>query len=381
MEEEQKLIKLTKELFQKFISRDPVVFEQFFDFLHPEFTGFGTGNHEIWDDKEMAIKNEHQGYQDFPNPLTHKIHWIKATVFGNTGITRCVVDFEIPINNDLLVLNDLRYTYIWHHFENGWKNVHYHVSLPNMEQEEGEWISVDKLKARNKELERLVEQKTTELRNEKEKTEELLLNILPLETAQELKQNGAAQAKDYDMATVLFTDFKGFTMHSERLGAKELVAEIHHCFKAFDKIMVEHGVEKIKTVGDAYMAAAGLPTPNTTNPVDATKAALAIRDFMRDYQKQRVSEGREAFEIRIGVHSGPVVAGIVGIKKFAYDIWGDTVNVASRMESSSEVGKVNISQSTYELLKDYPEFKFHSRGRIKAKNKGELEMYFVERAS
>ena len=244
------------------------------------------------------------------------------------------------------------------------------------------------LRKRQKELEQTVTERTAEVFAQKElsdkllkRSDELLLNILPSETAEELKQYGTAKAKNYDTVTVLFTDFKNFTGHSERLSPEELVAEIDHCFKAFDQIMEQHGVEKIKTVGDAYLAAAGLPTPNSTNPIDATKAALAIRDFMLKYQAKRKEEGREAFEIRIGVHTGPVVAGIVGIKKFAYDIWGDTVNLASRMESSGEVGKVNISQSTFELLKDNLDFKFQSRGKIKAKNKGELEMYFVERAS
>ena len=250
------------------------------------------------------------------------------------------------------------------------------------------------LKKRQKELERTVEERTTELaaqkdelahKNEliiieKERSDNLLLNILPLETAEELKQHGVAKAKNYEMVSVLFTDFKDFTLHSERLEPEKLVAEIDHCFKAFDQIMEKHNVEKIKTVGDAYMAAGGLPVPNTSNPADAVNAALAIRDFMQQYQSERKAEGREAFEIRIGVHTGPVVAGIVGIKKFAYDIWGDTVNLASRMENSGKVGKVNISQSTYEHLKGHPDFKFQPRGKIKAKNKGELEMYFAELA-
>jgi adenylate cyclase len=211
---------------------------------------------------------------------------------------------------------------------------------------------------------------------EKAISESLLLNILPYETAQELKAKGSAEAQLYDEVTVLFTDFKGFTMIAEKLSPKELVAEIHHCFKAFDGIMEKYHIEKIKTIGDAYMAAGGLPVVNKANPVDVVKACLEIQAFMHDYAVQRVLQGLPVFEIRIGVHTGPVVAGIVGIKKFQYDIWGDTVNTASRMESSGVTGKVNISASTYERVSDT--FKCTARGRIAAKNKGEIEMYFVE---
>ncbi len=241
------------------------------------------------------------------------------------------------------------------------------------------------LRKRQRVLEQVVDERTAEvvaqkevILKEKERSDELLLNILPAETADELKQYGTAQAKNYDLVTVLFTDFKGFTKIAEKLSPQQLVAEIHHCYEAFDRIVEKHNVEKIKTIGDAYMAAAGLPTPSTDNPVDAVRAALAIRDFMAAYQVERIAQGREPFEIRIGVHTGPVVAGIVGIKKFAYDIWGDTVNTAARMESTCEVGRVNVSQATYELLKDQEAFRFTPRGKIKAKNKGEIEMYFVE---
>ena len=216
---------------------------------------------------------------------------------------------------------------------------------------------------------------------ERQRSEELLLNILPSETAEELKTYGHAKAKNYGMVTVIFTDFKEFTLHSERLTPEELVAEIDHCFKAFDKIMETYNVEKIKTVGDAYLAAAGLPVANESNPIDAVNAALAIREFMLDYQRRRSAEGQLAFEIRIGVNTGPIVAGIVGIKKFQYDIWGDTVNIAARMESSGAVGKVNISQSTYELIKNNGNFSFQPRGKVEAKHKGEIEMYFVEKNS
>ncbi len=214
---------------------------------------------------------------------------------------------------------------------------------------------------------------------ERKRSEELLLNILPEEVAEELKAKGEADAKLIDSVTVLFTDFKGFTAMSEQLTPKELVRDIHECFSAFDRIMEKHGIEKIKTIGDAYMAAGGLPTPNTTHSLDVVKAALEIRDFIAHGKVRRVAAGQPHFEIRIGVHTGPVVAGIVGVKKFAYDIWGDTVNTASRMESSGEVGQVNISGITYALVKDEQALLFVPRGKVQAKGKGEMEMYFVER--
>jgi len=211
---------------------------------------------------------------------------------------------------------------------------------------------------------------------EKEKSDFLLYNILPKEIALELKENGSAAAKLIDYTTIMFTDFKGFTQISEKLSPAELVNEIDTCFKAFDNIITKHNIEKIKTIGDSYMCAGGLPIANTTHAIDIINAALEIQQFMHEHAILRKKEGKEVFEIRIGIHTGPVVAGIVGLKKFAYDIWGDTVNIASRMESSGEAGKVNISENTYNYIKDH----FHCipRGKISAKNKGEINMYFVE---
>jgi adenylate cyclase len=208
---------------------------------------------------------------------------------------------------------------------------------------------------------------------EKRRSEGLLLNILPYETAKELKETGKSDAKMFDEVTVMFTDFKGFTQIAEKLSPAELVAEIDKCFKAFDEIITTHNIEKIKTIGDSYMCAGGLPVPNRTNATDVINAAIEIRDFMLNGRSETDHSG---FEIRIGIHTGPVVAGIVGIKKFAYDIWGDTVNIASRMESSGEAGKVNISGSTFQLVKD--QFACTYRGKVQAKNKGEIDMYFVE---
>ena len=215
-----------------------------------------------------------------------------------------------------------------------------------------------------------------EVEKQKAKSDELLLNILPSEVAEELKANGATKAKDFSEVTVLFTDFKNFTVMSEQLSAQELVNEINYCYSAFDNIITKHGIEKIKTIGDSYMCAGGLPVANKTNAEDTVKAALEIRDFVNNEKQKRQSENKPFFEIRIGCNTGPVVAGIVGIKKFAYDIWGDTVNIASRMESSGEPGKINISGSTYELVKN--KFSCIHRGKIEAKNKGMIDMYFVE---
>jgi len=211
---------------------------------------------------------------------------------------------------------------------------------------------------------------------EKQKSELLLLNILPEETAEELKATGAAKAKSFEEVTVLFTDFKDFTKLAEHLSPKDLVNEINDCFSTFDRIMEKYGIEKIKTIGDSYMAAGGLPTPNKTHASDVVKAAIEIRSFMLEHKEKKALTGESSFGIRIGVHTGPVVAGIVGVKKFQYDIWGDTVNTASRMESSGEVGKVNISGATYARIKD--EFTCLHRGKIDAKNKGQIDMYFVE---
>jgi class 3 adenylate cyclase/tetratricopeptide (TPR) repeat protein len=216
------------------------------------------------------------------------------------------------------------------------------------------------------------------IEKEKDRSENLLLNILPSEIAEELKLKGSVDAQDFDEVSVLFTDFKGFTIRSEKLSAQDLVREINQCFKAFDHICERHKIEKIKTIGDAYMAGGGLPVPSEDAVKNTVLAALEMQVFMEKRANEKKADNEVPFEMRVGIHTGPVVAGIVGVKKFQYDIWGDTVNTASRMESSGEVGKVNISQATYEILKNDPQFKFRARGKVRAKGKGEVEMYFVK---
>jgi ligand-binding sensor domain-containing protein/class 3 adenylate cyclase len=221
----------------------------------------------------------------------------------------------------------------------------------------------------------IVEKQKDELDLQKKRSDTLLLNILPSEVAEELKEKGFADAKLIDEVTVLFTDFKDFTLFSEKVSPQELVSEINECFSAFDNIMHKHGVEKIKTIGDSYMAAGGLPTPNQTHSCNVVNAALEIQQFMQAHKQNKEAAGEYFLEIRIGVHTGPVVAGIVGVKKFAYDIWGNTVNTASHMEKSSEIGRINISSATYQRVKD--KFVCEYRGKIESKNKGLIDMYFV----
>ncbi len=235
------------------------------------------------------------------------------------------------------------------------------------------WLNSRRLRARAKELESEITKATAEIVKQKERSEELLLNILPAEVAEELKLKGSAEARQFDEVTVMFSDFKSFTTYSERFTPRELVHELNVCFRAFDEIMRKHKIEKIKTVGDGYIAVSGLPVANANHAENMVQAAIEVRDFM---VKRHRELGDKTFEVRIGLHSGKVVAGIVGITKYAYDIWGDTVNTAARMEQNAEGGKINISEATYNLIKG--KFNCIHRGKLPAKNKGEIDMYFVE---
>lgn len=202
---------------------------------------------------------------------------------------------------------------------------------------------------------------------EKRKSDALLLNTLPTSIAEELKQTGKVEPAFYESATVLFADFQGFTQIAEQLSPRVLVNQLDECFSHFDQIIEKHKLEKLKTIGDCYMCAGGIPTANSTHAIDAVLAAIEMQEFMREMQPN--------WKLRIGIHSGSLLAGVIGQKKFAYDIWGDTVNIASRMESSGLAGEINLSKSTRDRVQDF--FVCNHRGKLFAKNKGELEMYLV----
>jgi tetratricopeptide (TPR) repeat protein len=214
------------------------------------------------------------------------------------------------------------------------------------------------------------------LDKQKAQIETLMLNILPGEVADELKEQGHATPRHYESVSVLFTDYKGFTKLADKMTPQELIEELNDSFIAFDDIIVKYNLEKIKTIGDSYMCAGGIPTPFDDYAINMVKAGLEIQAFMNEKNRRRAENGLAPWDVRVGIHVGPIVAGVVGKKKYAYDIWGNTVNIASRMESSGEAGKVNISESTYLLVKDH--FKCVARGKIAAKNVGDIDMYFVE---
>lgn len=227
-----------------------------------------------------------------------------------------------------------------------------------------------------KKLNTLLATKNEIIEAEQKKSDQLLLNILPFTVATELKANGVAKARKYEVATVLFSDFKNFSAIAESLSPEKLVGELDFYFKIYDEIIGKYNLEKIKTIGDAYMCVGGVPNEKAGHSKDVVKAALEIQSYLNAWKLEREAKGAPFFEARMGIHTGPLIAGVVGTKKFAYDIWGDTVNIAARLESNSEAGKVNISASTYENIKN--DFHCEYRGKIPVKNRGEIEMYFVD---
>lgn len=231
--------------------------------------------------------------------------------------------------------------------------------------------------ARQKTMRELAD-KNKVIQEEKKRSDELLLNILPEEVMHELKAHGKTQARNYSNATVLFADIKEFTKISERLSPDDLIEALDAYFERFDHVIAKYGIEKIKTIGDAYVCAGGVPSKNEVSAHAMVSAALEFMHEVDRLREERSKIGKQTFEFRIGMHTGQLIAGVVGIRKFAYDIWGDTVNMAARMQQESEAGKINISGATYELVKD--KFACVYRGKHEAKNKGEIDMYFVEKA-
>lgn len=216
-----------------------------------------------------------------------------------------------------------------------------------------------------------------EIERQKELSDNLLVNILPYQTAEELKVKGYASPRYYPKVTVMFADFKEFTRSCEGLSPTEIVNELDTYFAEFDEIIERNYIEKIKTIGDAYMCAGGVPIRNNSNPIDVVLAGLEMQKFMSELNRFKRAAKLPCWYIRLGIHTGEVIAGVVGKRKFAYDIWGETVNIASRIEITGETGKVNISAETYKYIKDF--FDCSYRGKIELKYLGVMDIYLVAR--
>jgi len=228
------------------------------------------------------------------------------------------------------------------------------------------------LKNQKEKLEVMVIERTKELASEKEKTEELLLNTLPLKVVNELKENGVSEPENFENVTVYFSDIVGFTNISSKLEPKKLIQELNEIFTAFDDIMTKNNCERIKTIGDAYLAVSGMPKKNKNHAENMANAAVEIKHYL----EKRNESSEIDWQTRIGIHTGNVVGGIVGVRKYIYDVFGDTINTASRMESNSEPMRINVSETTYEILKG--KHPFIEREAIHVKGKGSLKMYFLE---
>ena len=233
------------------------------------------------------------------------------------------------------------------------------------------------LKRRNDLLEERIKQRTAQLEEAKGKSDELLLNILPAEVADELKAKGKSAPRMYKSASVLFTDFVGFTATSAKMEPKKLIEKLDAYFVEFDKITSRYGIEKIKTIGDAYMCASGIPVENENNALSLTLAGLQLKTYCERLKTEQQAHGEVFWDLRLGIHSGPIIAGVVGVKKFAYDVWGDTVNTASRVESNGDLNTLNVSETTYNKIKDY--FVCDFEKEVNAKGKGIMKIYQVDR--
>ena len=341
-------------------------FTKLYEYSLEEFKSFfgkGPGNQHLDQKLGTAIKKAGESkepvvYENVWFTKSGKRKWVQTTltpVIADDGSLERYVAVEIDITGLKTIEEEL---------------IHKNSSLMEL-------TKSMEAKTHTLELQQIeIEKQKKLVEEQRKKAEDLLLNIFPYEIAEQLKISGHARSKQYKTVSVMFTDFVGFSRLAEQLSTQKLIDELSTYFEKFDFITRYHFVEKIKTVGDSYMCAGGLPMKNRSNPFDTVLAALEMLSFISELNRKKLERGEPVWEIRIGIHTGEVIAGVIGHTKIAYDIWGDTVNMASRMETSGEAGKVNISGTTYEYIKDY--FNCTYRGRIQAKNKGEIDMYYVE---
>lgn len=348
-------------------------------FFDEDISSIGTGEHEIGKDLKTVIENFSYDLRELQDPFTLDVYYQKAKVLSSTsGVVEAEADIIIAMENAETLELNIRFSTVFVLKNNKWLIKHNHVSFPSKDQGVGESYPLDALTAQNNRLQQLVKQRTEELEaqtklleKEKDKTEKLLFNILPQKIAKELLTNGYSVPVKHENVSVIFTDFVEFTKIASNISAQELVHELNDIFFYFDHLIKEQSLEKIKTIGDSYMAVCGLPEPHNEHAFRCVIVARKMFEFI----EKRNSEKPIKWQMRIGIHSGPVVAGIVGNDKFAYDLWGQTVNLASRLEGAGEEGKINISENTYHLIKDVLPCEY--RGKKIVKGNQEVGMYFV----
>ncbi len=351
--------------------------------LVPLFTGdvttIGTGLHEVGRSPEEVIQNFGDDLKEVNTSVSLEYTYQNVRMLGPTvGLVEAEAIFILPVTGGMPLQFYVRFSCTFVQENGQWLLAHNHVSIPASEQDVGEAFPIDALRAKNNKLQELVTQRTRELeektmllQGEKEKTEQLLYNILPKKIAHELMSTGKNVPARHERVSVLFTDFKEFTKIASTISPKELVTELNDIFYQFDDIIKSEQLEKIKTIGDSYMSVCGLPEVDTEHAIKCVRAAQQMLAFIEERNQRKSIQ----WGMRIGIHSGPVVAGVVGNHKFTYDLWGNTVNLASRLESAGLVGKINISEQTYLLIKD--DFSCEYRGKIQIKGREEVDMYLV----
>lgn len=353
--------------------------EDIIPFFDNTISTFGTGEHELGKNFDKVVTNFKSDFSEFQRPLSIDYIYKKAKTLSDTSgfvEAEAFVSFELDDGTPLKL--HLRFSTIFVLKKGKWLVSHSHLSMPSNDQDVGESFPLDALKAKNNRLLELVNNRTEELQEktsllekEKNKTEKLLFNILPKKIAKEMLLNGYSVPVRHENVSVIFTDFVEFTKIASTITARKLVEELNDIFFHFDSLMKEQSLEKIKTIGDSYMAVCGLPEPHNEHAFRCVVVARKMLEFIEN----RNSKMPIKWQMRIGIHSGPVVAGIVGNDKFAYDLWGSTVNLASRLEGAGIKGKINISGDTYHLIKDVIPCVY--RGKQLIKGNREVDMYFV----
>lgn len=380
--QKQVVLNTFKEFWDIWAKREKGAFtiEDIQPFFAEDVSAIGSGEHELGKSLQDVVRNFSDDFSELQTPLLIDFFYESVKLLSETvSLVEAEAYVDLEVESGARLKFHLRFTTLFVLKGDKWLISHNHVSIPSSEQEEGEAYPIDALKAKNNRLEKLVTQRTQQLNEktqlleeERDRTESLLFNILPKKIAKEIMLTGKNNPTRHEAVSVIFTDLKEFTKIAATISARKLVEELNDLFFHFDDFIRTGGLEKIKTIGDSYMAVCGLPEPDNRHAYKCVETARKMLAFI----EERNAANPINWSMRIGVHSGPVVAGVVGNHKFTYDLWGNTVNLASRLEGAGEGGKINISEQTYLLIKNEVECEY--RGKRNIKGDQQIDMYFVK---